>query len=148
MNIINLMIAFVVAIIIGFMLLPLFKKSQPKGVKIVEDAKKSGRAVQARLIKKTYIKPDGSDEIARNREGRFWVLYEYTINNKTYHYKITLSASGSIPETLTLYYPKNHPESAISSIAAPSKAGASYMFMVLLPVIIWAITYNILNAIL
>lgn len=146
MDPIRMLIAAVPAVLAALAIQLLLRPARPAGVRMVEEARRAGRTARGTLVKRTYLRPYGEDETARNREGRLALVYAYEVDGREYLFRMTVE--GSAPETLTLYYPKGRPGDAIPEMAAAHRPGAGYMLRVLLPVALWALFYHLLGAVL
>ena len=113
-----------------------------KGEKIIEEAKKSGRVVEAVLVKKIFITGEPNAADRRERESKWWSFYQYEVKGRTYKYNVNFYEEP--PEKLTLYYPAGKPKKAIAY--GSEVVGAKTTFLILLPVFIWAIIYHIITS--
>ena len=117
---------------------------QKKSEKIIADAKKAGRVAQAALVSKSIQWGEHGSPDALQRQNRMVGSYVYTIDGQRYTH--TASSADDLPETLTVYYPSGHPEKAISRYTY--LVGAKPVGLVMLPVIVWVVVYQILNGVL
>ena len=141
MDLTRLFLSAVPAVVITLVLQSIFGFSRPAGVKLVEKAKRAGRVAEGVLVKKTYLQPI-ADQLAYHREGRWALTYEYQVGGRSYRYHVKIE--GEPAETLPLYYPAGKPGRAISELEAPSRAGCAHWLVILLPVLLWAIFYQLL----
>lgn len=146
MDPIRMLMAAVPAVLAALVMQLLLRPARPAGIRMVEEARRAGRTARGTLVKSTYLRPYGDDEIARNREGRLALVYAYEVNGREYRFRMTVE--GSAPETLTFYYPKGRPGDALPEMAAAYRPGVGYMLRVLLPVVLWALFYYLLGAVL
>lgn len=138
----DMLIAAVPALVLTFLLRGVLGLSRPAGVKLVEKAKRAGRVAEGILVKKTYLQPI-ADQLAYHREGRWALTYEYQVGGRSYRYHVKIE--GEPTETLPLYYPAGKPGRAISELEAPSRAGGAHLLVILLPVLLWAVFYQLLQ---
>ena len=139
----DMLIAAVPALVLTFLLRGVLGLSRPAGVKLVESARRAGRVVQGTLVRKPYLRPMGEETNAIHREGRWELTYGYEVGGRQYHYRVKIQ--GEPAETLPLYYPAGKPAQAISELEAPSRAGGAHLLALLLPVLLWAVFYQLLQ---
>ncbi len=111
-----------------------------KGDIIIEEAEAAGRIVEATLKWKRYAYGEPNHPDRRLREGTWFFAYQYELNGKQYTYRS--SSSEMPPDTMTLYYPKGKPGKALPR--GHFIVGTKTIFLTLLPVLVWAIVYNII----
>ena len=113
-----------------------------KGDIIIEEAEAAGRIVEGTLKWKRYAMGEPNHPDRLKREGTWLFAYRYDLNGKQYTYRS--SSSEMPPDTLTLYYPKGKPGKAIPR--GNFIIGSKPIILVLLPVFLWAIIYNLMTS--
>lgn len=137
---------FAVGIVVFIFALPAVFKLQKKGTyihesqKIVEEAKRFGRVVEAKLKKSTYSRGVPGSDKRFERDGMWFCVYTYTVNGAPYYYRTQTGSEP--PECVDLYYPEGKPENAIPEGAF--KPGTKVTALTLLPVVIWFVLYMII----
>ena len=110
-----------------------------KGDIIVEEASRAGRTAEATLKWKRFTPGEYGHPDPYTRSDKWLFAYQYYVNGKKYTY---LSNSTEMPpDTLTLYYPAGKPGKAIPE--GNFVIGAKPIFLILLPVFVWALIYHI-----
>lgn len=142
----NPTIFFITGVVVIIFSLPIVFKLQKKGAyihksqKIIEEARKNGRTVEGRLLKKFYSSGIPGSDKQYERDATWFCHYEYTIDGKTYNYKTQTGSEP--PEQVTFYYPEGKPRKAIPE--GSFQPGTKVVFLTVLPIIIWVILYKII----
>ena len=111
-----------------------------KGDIIIEEAEAAGRTVEAMLKWKRYAHGEYGEKDPKLRDGTWFFAYQYELYGKKYTYR---SSSWDMPpDTMTLYYPEGKPGKAIPRWNFV--IGSKPIILILLPVFVWAIIYNII----
>lgn len=142
---IRMLIAVALSVVICVFMFKNARHVQTKGTRVVEEAKRAGRVVRARLKNSTYLRGYPEERHRRNRMDRWKVVYVYTVGEREYRYCGEVSSEPK-PEIL-LYYPEGRPGDALTEGRAPTRRGAAFYLWALSPFYMWLVLYFLLGLI-
>ena len=108
-----------------------------KSERVVSNAKRDGTIAEAVLVRSWYCPGDGGDRDPEKRMPYWLVTYNYTVGQKTYHYR--RKSLEAPPEKLTLYYDKRRPKHAYA--AGEHVPGGAFYGIYLLMAVTFLICY-------
>ena len=136
-------LSLIAALVVSLPIISIGRKKgmEPEGQRIVREARKAGRVVQATLEKSRYVPGAGGAPDPRQREDRYWLTYRYTVDGVSYTWRTqAVVHADAPPETLTLYYPAGRPDKAVP--AGSSRQGVGFGLRILLPFILFFVFYH------